>query len=61
MVENFQLCGVTDKRNCVTIHSDFLKLSDQDARVKGCNMAVVDPSCSGGGDFDHTVRAVMTS
>lgn len=61
MVENFNLTGVAAKRNCDTVHGDFLKLDNDDPRLTRCTMALVDPSCSGGGDFSHTVSESITT
>lgn len=59
MVENLKLTGVTAKRNCDTVHGDFLSLDDEDPRLTKCTMALVDPSCSGGGDFSHAVSDLI--
>lgn len=55
MVENLNLTGVSAARDSETILSDFLKLKNDDPRLMKCTMALVDPSCSGGGDSNHEV------
>lgn len=53
--ENLTESGVHSRAKCDVIHGDFLKLDPADARLKDCTKALVDPSCSGGGNISHEV------
>lgn len=55
---NLETCGAMERCEVEMIHSDFLKLKRDDVRLNKCRLALVDPSCSGGADFDREVIKV---
>ncbi|OQR69327.1 hypothetical protein BIW11_12328 [Tropilaelaps mercedesae] len=58
LCENLETSGTLERVAVKAIHTDFLGLETNDPHFKDCRLALVDPSCSGGGDSEREITTV---